>query len=112
MSAFFLARWYRWLVSPRPVDTRGRSSTLQGSNANDTAVANPPTYIAYHVKETTAGEQGEKRGVWTRVGAAWPNKDGKGFNVVLDVVPLDGRLILREPLEREHAGGMQPSEMR
>jgi hypothetical protein len=27
------------------------------------------------------------------------------------VVPLDGRLILREPLERENAGGMQPSEL-
>jgi hypothetical protein len=74
-------------------------------------MANSPTYIAYHVKATTAGEQGEKRGVWTRVGAAWPNKDGRGFNVILDVVPLDGRLILREPLERESAGGMQPSEM-
>jgi hypothetical protein len=74
-------------------------------------MANSPTYIAYHVKDTNAGDNGEKRGVWTRVGAAWPNKDGKGFNVVLDVVPLDGRLILREPLERDNAGGMQPSEM-
>ena len=45
------------------------------------------------------------------MGAAWPNKDGRGFNVVLDVVPLDGRLILREPMERESAGGMQPTEM-
>jgi hypothetical protein len=45
------------------------------------------------------------------VGAAWPNKDGKGFNLVLDVVPLNGRLILREPLERESAGGMPPSEL-
>jgi hypothetical protein len=57
---------------------------------------NTPAYIAYHVRETAAGEHGEKRGVWTRVGAAWPNKDGKGFNVLLDVMPLDGRLILRE----------------
>jgi len=70
-----------------------------------------PCHTAYHVKDTTTGEHGEKRGVWTRVGAAWPNKDGRGFNVVLDVVPLDGRLILREPMERESAGGMQPTEM-
>jgi hypothetical protein len=75
------------------------------------SMANTPAYIAYHIKDTAAGEQGEKRGIWTRVGAAWPNKDGRGFNVVLDVVPLDGRLILREPLERENAGGMQPSEL-
>jgi len=74
-------------------------------------MANSPSYIAYHVKDTTAGENGEKRGVWTRIGAAWQNKDGKGFNLVLDVMPLDGRVILREPSEREQAGGMQPSEM-
>jgi hypothetical protein len=111
MPSFFFARWYLWLVSPRRVDTPGQSSRLAGSNTNTTAMANTPTFIAYHVKDTTVGEHGEKRGVWTRVGAAWPNKDGKGFNVVLDVVPLDGRLILRAPLERDNAGGMQPSEM-
>jgi hypothetical protein len=71
---------------------------------------NSPTYIAYHVKDTTAGENGDKRGVWTKVGAAWPNKDGKGFSVVLDVIPLDGRLMLREPLEKDTTGGMPPSE--
>jgi hypothetical protein len=73
-------------------------------------MANIPTYIAYHVKDTAAGENGDKRGVWTKVGAAWPNKDGKGFSVVLDVIPLDGRLMLREPLEREDAGGVQMGE--
>ena len=73
-------------------------------------MANTPIYIAYHVKDTTAGENGEKRGVWTKVGAAWANKDGKGFSVILDVIPLDGRLMLREPLERDTAGGMPPSE--
>ena len=39
-------------------------------------MANSPAYIAYHVKDTNAGENGEKRGgVWTRIGAAWANKD-------------------------------------
>ena len=88
-----------------------QSSRLEGSSTNDTLMANPLTSIAYHVKDTAAGEHGEKRGVWTRVGAAWPNKDGRGCNVVLDGVPLDGRLILREHLERDNAGGMQSSEM-
>ncbi len=109
--ASFVARWYRWLVSCRHVDTRGQSSRLEGSSTNDHSMANTPAYIAYYVKETTAGEHGEKRGVWTRVGAAWPNKDGKGFSLVLDVVPLDGRLMLREPMERESTGGMLPGEM-
>ena len=74
-------------------------------------MANTPTYIAYHVKDTNAGENSKKRGVWTRVGAAWAHKDGKGFNIMLDVMPLDGRLSLREPSDNNGAGGMLPSEV-
>jgi hypothetical protein len=66
--------------------------------------------MAYHIQETKAGENGEQRGVWTRVGAAWPTKDGQGFHGVLAVVPLDGRLMRREPLARAKAGGMPPHE--
>jgi hypothetical protein len=33
---------------------------------------------------------------WTRLGSAWPTKDGRGLNVVLDGLPVDGRLVLRE----------------
>jgi hypothetical protein len=33
--------------------------------------------------------------------AAWPHKDGKGFDVVLDVLALDGRMKLREEMEKE-----------
>ena len=69
---------------------------------------NMPVYIAYHVKDTTAGETGEKRGVWTQVGAAWPHADGKGFNLMLDVVPLDGRVTLRMPSERDEAPSGAP----
>lgn len=34
---------------------------------------------------------------WTKVGAAWPREDGKGFNIKLTCLPLDGRLVIREP---------------
>lgn len=33
--------------------------------------------------------------IWTPIGAAWPNKDGKGFNLNCDAVPLTGRIVLR-----------------
>jgi len=36
---------------------------------------------------------------WTKVGAAWPNDDGKGFNVDLVAFPVSGRLVLRERKE-------------
>lgn len=33
--------------------------------------------------------------IWTPIGAAWPNKDGLGFSVSFDAVPLTGRVVMR-----------------
>lgn len=38
--------------------------------------------------------------IWTPIGAAWPNKDGLGFSIVCDAVPLQGRIVLRAIQER------------
>ena len=54
-----------------------------------------PDFIAFHVLE---GERGKK--YWTRLGAAWAHRDGEGFNIQLDVMPVtgfDGRIVLRVP---------------
>lgn len=40
---------------------------------------------------------------WTPIGAAWPNKDGLGFSLQCDAIPLQGRLVLRAITEREAA---------
>jgi hypothetical protein len=55
-----------------------------------------PTHIAYQVRD---GKQGSK-GFWTRIGAAWTNKDGS-LGLQLDVVPLDGRVQLRVATEKK-----------
>ena len=34
-----------------------------------------------------------------KVGAAWKNRDGKGYFIQLFALPLDGKLLMREPLE-------------
>ena len=39
---------------------------------------NTPAYILYHGKATGKDKQGKK--IWSRIGAAWSNKSGKGFN--------------------------------
>jgi hypothetical protein len=101
------ARLERWRGAHR-AKVQALTRTRHGVFAKECAaraspMQNAPTSIAYHVKDTTAGDNGDKRGVWTKVGAAWPKKDGKGFNVVLDVVPLDGRFMLREALEQDDA---------
>jgi hypothetical protein len=56
-----------------------------------------PTHIAYHVRDRGEGQ----KGFWTRIGAAWAHGDGKGFNIQLEVMPLDGSITLRVPSEKE-----------
>ncbi len=52
-----------------------------------------PAYIAYTVKDRQKGQQA----VWTRIGAAWTHQKGKGLNLQLEAMPLDGRVVLIEP---------------
>jgi hypothetical protein len=60
---------------------------------NDTApVSKAPTHTAYHVRD---GKNEGDKGFFTRIGAAWPHKDGKGFNIQCDMMPLDGKIVLR-----------------
>ena len=44
--------------------------------------------------------------IWTPIGAAWPNKDGLGFSIVCDAVPLHGRIVMR--VTREPTGRVGP----
>jgi hypothetical protein len=55
-----------------------------------------PSHIAYQVRD----REGQK-GIWTRIGAAWTQKDAKGFNIQLDAVPLDGRITLRIATDKQ-----------
>jgi hypothetical protein len=38
---------------------------------------------------------------WTKIGAAWPHEDAKGFNITLSAMPVNGRLVVREPKPAE-----------
>jgi hypothetical protein len=66
------------------------------TTTNQTASAKTPSHIAYQVRDREGG-----KGFFTRIGAAWQHKDGKGFNVQLDCVPLDGRISLRVASEKK-----------
>lgn len=44
---------------------------------------------------------------WTPIGAAWPHKDGLGFSISCDAVPLQGRIVLRFITDRPQAEGGQ-----
>lgn len=50
-----------------------------------------PTHIAYTTRQAKDGE----KTFWTPCGAAWAHKDGKGFRIKLDAVPVNGIIELR-----------------
>ena len=63
-----------------------------------TETPNRPAFILYRV------EGDGQNASWTKIGAAWPNRDGKGFNLKLDYLPLNGaELVLRVPDAAEAA---------
>jgi len=54
-----------------------------------------PAFQAWHV--TKKGDNS----FWTKVGAAWPHRDGKGLSLQLSVIPMNGQIVLREPLPKQ-----------
>lgn len=68
-----------------------------------TANTNPkaPTHRLYVVND------GKESSKWIEIGAAWMNQDGRGFSLSLDALPIDGRIAMREPTERDENGGQQ-----
>ena len=48
-----------------------------------------------------ARKQENKDDYWLNLGVAFPHEDGEGFNVLLQAMPLDGKLVLRTYKEEE-----------
>ena len=59
-------------------------------DTNNQTTPKSPSHSVYQVRD----REGSK-GFWTRIGSAWAHRDGKGFNVQMECVPLDGRITLR-----------------
>lgn len=64
--------------------------------SKETSTKKTPSLIAYSVKEG-ANDQS----YFNRIGAAFPNGEGKGITVLLDSVPLSGKIVLLPPKEKE-----------
>ena len=50
-----------------------------------TTTSKTPSHYIYAVTKRDGAEKGH----WTQIGAAWPNADGKGFNIDLALSPLE-----------------------
>lgn len=55
-----------------------------------------PDYRAY-----TVINKKEARDFWIRIGAGFQHNDGIGINVLLQAMPLDGKIVLRPINERD-----------
>lgn len=53
-------------------------------------------------------ENGEGKSFWRLIGAAFVNRDDS-LTVLLDALPVNGRLHIREPSEREEGDGEHKS---
>jgi hypothetical protein len=45
---------------------------------------------------------------WLAIGAAFMHQDGDGYNVVLQALPIDGKIVLRLP--KDEKADQQPQE--
>ena len=50
-------------------------------------------YTAYSVREFE--HNGQTDHDWMRIGVAFPHEDGKGFNLSLHAIPVDGKVVVR-----------------
>lgn len=60
-------------------------------------------YQVFSIKEGRE-KDGRASAVWVRAGSAWMNRDGS-MNVYLDVLPLDGKLHVREATDKRDTTG-------
>jgi hypothetical protein len=54
-----------------------------------------PTFKVWQIEEGT----GHRKPFWREVGAAFPAKNGKGYDLKLRAIPISGRLYLGPPAE-------------
>jgi hypothetical protein len=75
------------------MNNRNQPQTTRGT-APAEALAH--TYLnVFTVEEYESnGKTGKK---WTKIGAAFPHKEGIGFSIELKAFPLDGRLVALPP---------------
>ncbi len=77
-------------------------------------MSNKDTQPAFRVYSVIPREG--KDDYWLNIGLAFPHQDGKGFNVMLQALPINPKLVLREATadeaqdtERQEADGRRES---
>jgi hypothetical protein len=73
---------------------------MTNNDKTETQKTSPTMLVAYQVTER--GEGKKKQSYFNRIGIAFPHQNGKGgFNIQLNAIPLDGKIVLLTPREKE-----------
>jgi hypothetical protein len=67
--------------------------------------AQQPTYQAYTVVKREGQDD-----FWLNIGAAFMHQDGEGFNIVLQALPINGKIVLRPPKAQAEQPAEQPGK--
>jgi hypothetical protein len=62
-----------------------------------------PNYRAYTVVKREGQDD-----FWLAIGAAFMHQDGDGYNIVLQALPIDGKIVLRVPKSDEQTAETSP----
>jgi hypothetical protein len=62
-----------------------------------------PNYRAYTVVKREGQDD-----FWLAIGAAFMHQDGDGYNIVLQALPIDGKIVLRVPKSDEQSAEPAP----
>jgi hypothetical protein len=76
---------------------KGERTMSNETNKETKPAGKKPNFIAYNVIDRGEG----KKSNWREIGVAFTHKDGKGFDILFDVVPLSGKITLRAPETKE-----------
>ena len=69
--------------------------------------AQQPTYQAYTVVKREGQDD-----FWLNIGAAFMHQDGDGFNIMLQALPINGKIVLRPPKAQTDEPPAKPAERR
>ena len=67
------------------------------------AATQQPAYQAYAVVKREGQDD-----FWLNIGAAFAHQDGNGFNIVLQAMPIGGKIVLRVP--KDETDTAQPAK--
>ena len=70
------------------------------THGSRTPAATPAPAPAAYLNVFTVEEyerDGKKAKSWTKIGVAFPHKEGPGFSIELKAFPVDGRLVVLPP---------------